>query len=332
MNLDLKQYSTMHIGGLAYRILNIRSEADIISAINYADTCQKPLIVIGEGSNSIFSDEDDKFVIAHMQMKGISVKEDTAEYQIIRIAAGESWDHCVAYTVAKGLSGIESLSGIPGTAGAAPIQNIGAYGTEFSDVLVTVSAYDRIHKRFRTLKASECNLGYRDSIFKQNPNTYIITELTIRLSKSIPPIPEYASIKDQFEGQIINSALIRDVVLRTRAEKLPDYKTVPNCGSFFKNPLVTSDQFESIQKSHPNIPSFTTQSGIIKLYAGWLIEHASYKLCETENILFYEKNKLVLTNIGNASYDELLLVLSNIQKSVHELFGIQLEVEPNIFK
>jgi UDP-N-acetylmuramate dehydrogenase len=332
MALNLHNYSTLKIGGKAYRILNIRNENDIISALLYAQKCQKRLVIIGEGSNSIFSDEDDKFVIGHMQLKGINIKEDTDDYTVVRVAAGESWDELVAWSVEKGLSGIEALSGIPGTAGAAPIQNIGAYGRELADVLESVVAYNFDDQRFRVLSKYKCEFSYRDSIFKRNPNKYIISEITLKLFKTAPRIPEYDSIKSLFTSKVVTSKQIRDVVLQTRASKLPDYKTVPNCGSFFKNPIISTEQFNEIQKLHPTIPFFTQEKGEIKLYAGWLIEHCNYHEAESEHIAFYEKQKLVLINKGGATFAELQKVISNITKQVQEKFLITLEVEPNIFE
>lgn len=331
MNPDLKNYSTFKVGGKAYRILNLRNEGDIISAISYAEKCEKPLLIIGEGSNSIFSDEDEKFVIGHMQIKGINIKEDTPEYQIVRIGAGESWDEIVAWSVTNNLSGIETLSGIPGTAGAAPIQNIGAYGAELSDVLLSVSVYDIDGKRFRALQASVCELSYRDSIFKKNPKKYIVSEITIKLSKTKPSIPEYTSIKDKFENSEPTSLEIRDIVLATRKEKLPDYKVIPNCGSFFKNPIISQDEFIKIKEAHPTIPFFETEDGNIKLYAGWLIENSDYKSAQSNNIECYEKQKLVLINKGNASFEELLSVISKLKDEVLKVYGVHLEVEPNLF-
>lgn len=331
MDLNLQNYSTFRVGGKAYRILNLRNEMDIVSALAYAEKCEKPLLIIGEGSNSVFSDEDDKYIIGHMQIKGINIKEDTPEHQVIRVGAGESWDELVKWSVESSLSGIEALSGIPGTAGAAPIQNIGAYGQEVSDVLVSVAVYDIEGKRFRALQASACELAYRDSIFKKNPSKYIVSEITIKLSKAAPKVPEYASIKDKFTSANPTSLEVREVVLETRNDKLPDYKKIPNCGSFFKNPLVTKEHFEKLKESYPDIPSVEIETGAIKLFAGWLIENSDYASLETPNISFYENSKLVLFNKGNASFDELLSLIEATQKRILQKFGISIEVEPNLF-
>jgi UDP-N-acetylmuramate dehydrogenase len=332
MDLNLHNYSTFKLGGTAYRILNIRNENDIISALLYAQKCQKQLIVIGEGSNSIFSDEDEKFIIAHMQLKGIHIKEDTDAYSIIRIAAGESWDELVKWSVDNNLSGLEALSGIPGTVGAAPIQNIGAYGRELSDVLESVVAYVIPDQRFKVLSAYNCEFGYRNSIFKKYPNKYIISEITIKLFKNKPKIPDYDSIKSLFTSKDITSQQLRDIILEVRKQKLPDYKTIPNCGSFFKNPVITQEEFAQIQNSYPTIPFFSQSDTKIKLYAGWLIENSDYTKAESEHISFYEKQKLVLVNKGGATFAELKNVISNITKQIQDKFSITLEVEPNIFE
>lgn len=335
MDLNLQNYSTFKVGGRAYRILNIRTENDIFSALAYATKCEKPLIVIGDGSNSIFSDEPELFVIGHMQMKGIYIKEEDEGYSLVRAAAGESWDHLVSHAIENGLSGIEALSGIPGTVGAAPIQNIGAYGTELSDTLVKVSVYDIEHKRFRTFSKEQCELSYRDSIFKKNPGKYIVTEITLRLSKSKPKVPSYASLAGKFPSDDteaeVTAEQIRKAVLETRTTKLPDPKTIPNCGSFFKNPIISEEQFKTVQAAHPEIPSFETESGDIKLYAGWLIEHADYQSVETDRVGFHDANKLVLINKGGATFEDLITVASFIQKNVFDRFGVEIEPEPNFF-
>lgn len=332
MDSNLHNYSTFKIGGKAYRILNIRTEDNIISAISYAQKCEKRLIIIGEGSNSIFSDEDDKFVVGHMQLKGIHIKEDTESYTVVRAAAGENWDELVAWSVERGLSGIEALSGIPGTVGAAPIQNIGAYGRELADVLESVTAYKIEDQRFRVLSKYKCEFGYRDSIFKRNPDKYIISEISIKLFKNTPKIPDYDSIKSMFSSKDITCAQLRNAVLEVRAQKLPDYKTIPNCGSFFKNPIMSIEEFTKIQNLHSSIPFFTTDAGEIKLYAGWLIENCDYIQAESEHISFYEKQKLILINKGGATFKELEEVISNITKLVQDVYNIKLEVEPNIFR
>ncbi len=330
MNTDLKTFSTLRIGGKAHKVFEIRSDDDILSAHRYALAHNKRLVIIGEGSNSVFSDTENLFVIGSMKSTGIEAAPhgDTTE---VTAAGGESWDALVAWAVERNLSGIEALSWIPGTVGAAPIQNIGAYGSEVADTLLSVRAFDRSTEEFVTLSNKECLFSYRDSIFKRSPERYIITHVTLILSHGPAMIPQYKAVQEYFDGMNPTLAEIRTAIIEIRNRKLPDYRTLPNCGSFFKNPIVTRDVLESIQETFPDIPFFETDTLMIKLYAGWLIEHVDYALAETDNIKFYDKNKLILTNQGSASFTELQHVIFAIQKSVRQKFAVTLEVEPNIF-
>lgn len=327
--IDLRDYSTFKIGGTTSHVFSLHNEKDTIEASDYAEKENKRLIIIGEGSNTIFSDNTDTFVIGHMNMKGINLIEDT-KTTILTASAGEIWDNIVVHSINAGLSGIEALSGIPGTVGAAPIQNIGAYGSEVADTLISVSVYNRKNKSFESLTKEQCEFSYRDSIFKKHPEQYIILGISLRLSTSTPSLPSYASLKFDPEKEI-TGLYIREVVLATRANKLPDYKLIPNCGSFFKNPFVDVETFKKIQEKYPNIPHFETPSGLIKLFAGWLIEQADCKTLESKNIGFYENNKLVLFNKGDANFDELTHVIQTTQNRVKEIFGVDIEPEPNLY-
>lgn len=330
MNTDLKTFSTLRIGGRAHRVFEIRTDADILSAHEYALGNGKRLVIIGEGSNSVFSDAKDLFVIGSMKSTGIEASShgDTTE---VTAAGGESWDSLVAWAVEKNLSGIEALSWIPGTVGAAPIQNIGAYGSEVANTLLSVRAFDRTTEKFVTLSKDECLFSYRDSIFKRSPDRYVITHITLALSHRPATVPQYKAVQEYFDGKNPTLAEIREAIIEIRNKKLPDYRMLPNCGSFFKNPVVTHDILKSIQVTFPNIPFFETDTMAIKLYAGWLIENVDYMQAETDNVRFYDKNKLVLTNPGGATFAELQGVISSIQESVRQKFTVTLEVEPNIF-
>ncbi len=330
MNTDLKTFSTLRIGGKAHKVFEIRNDADIRSAHEYALRHGKRLVIIGEGSNSVFSDAEDLFVIGSMKSTGIEAIShgNTTE---VTAAGGEGWDALVAWTVERNLSGIEALSWIPGTVGAAPIQNIGAYGSEVADTLLSVRAFDRTTEEFVTLSNEACLFSYRDSIFKRNPERYVITHITLTLNHGQATVPQYKAVQEYFDGKNPTLAEIRKAIIEIRNRKLPDYRSLPNCGSFFKNPIVTRDVLKSIQETFPNIPFFETDTMSIKLYAGWLIENVDYAQAETDNVRFYDKNKLILTNQGSASFAELQCVISAIQESVRQKFAVTLEVEPNIF-
>jgi UDP-N-acetylmuramate dehydrogenase len=333
MNLDLRTYSTFHIGGVAHKVTLLHSKEDILEIDSYASYMNKPLVVLGEGSNSIFADTTDKYVIGLIQIKGMEIlsQEDTSVY--IKVYAGEIWDSVVAWSIEHNLSGLESLSGIPGTAGAAPIQNIGAYGSEVSNVFVEAEVFDREEKKFKILNHTDCEFSYRNSIFKQNKERYIIVSITLKLSTLPASIPQYKDVQEFFiSNSHPTTKEIRDAIIEIRKSKIPDYKKIPNCGSFFENPVITKEHLQSIQETFPAIPSFELPNGMYKVFAGWLIEHVDYKDSETGGIIFNQTNKLVLLNTQNASYEDLEHVISSITEKVHDVFGIILKAEPNIFK
>lgn len=333
MNLDLRNYSTFNIGGIAHKVFEINTIEDIEKINSYCEYIKKPLIVIGEGSNSIFADTTDKYVIGLMQIKGIEILSQDNTNVYIKSFAGEKWDTVVDWSIEHGLSGIESLSGIPGTAGAAPIQNIGAYGSDVSKTLVEVEVFDRKDSKIKTLSHTECEFEYRDSIFKKDREKYIIISITLKLSTIPAKIPEYKDVQEYFEQNINpTTKQIRNAILEIRSSKIPDYKKIPNCGSFFENPILSKEHFEEIQKNFPNIPSFELSNGTHKVFAGWLIEHVDYIDAQTEKIIFNPTNKLVLLNINNGDFDELQKVLTSIKEKIKRTFNINLESEPNIFE
>ncbi|MEN9921306.1 MAG: hypothetical protein RLZZ517_284 [Candidatus Parcubacteria bacterium] len=333
MNLDLRTYSTFKIGGIAHKVFEIKEPEDIDQINSYAQYIGKPLVIIGEGSNSIFADTTDKYIIGLMRIKGIDIisQEDISVY--IKASAGEKWDDVVAWSIEHDLSGLESLSGIPGTAGAAPIQNIGAYGSEISKTFVKAEVFDREEKKVKTLSKEDCKFGYRDSIFKKNKDRYIILSITLKLSTLPASIPQYKDVQEYFStNPHPTTKQIRNAIIEIRNNKIPNYKKIPNCGSFFENPVINKEHLQSIQQTFPTIPFFELPDQMFKVFAGWLIEHVDYKSVQTNKILFNETNKLVLLNIDNASYTDLMDVILGITEKVEESFGITLNAEPNIFK
>lgn len=332
MNLDLRTYSTFNIGGIAHKVFEIKTKEDIEHIDAYSTYIQKPLVIIGEGSNSIFSDTTDKYVIGLMQMPGIEILNQVDTEVLIKSYAGEMWDDVVAWSVEHGLSGLESLSGIPGTAGAAPIQNIGAYGSDISKSFVEAEVFDRHTKSFYSMNHAQCEFGYRDSIFKKEKDRYIIVSITLKLSTIPATIPEYKDVQEYFiSNSNPSTKQIRDAILEIRNSKIPDYKKIPNCGSFFKNPVISAEHLGMLQKSFPTIPSFELPGGMHKVFTGWLIEHVDYKSAQTESIIFNETNKLVLLNIKDAPFEDLQTVLTKITELVQDTYNIELEIEPNIF-
>lgn len=333
MNLDLRTYSTFNIGGIAHKVFEINTIQDIEKINSYCEYIKKPLVIIGEGSNSIFADTTDKYVIGLMQIKGIEIlsQENTDVY--IKSFAGEKWDAVVQWSIEHDLSGLESLSGIPGTAGAAPIQNIGAYGSDVSKTIVEVEVFDRKDSKIKTLPHTECKFEYRNSVFKKDRERYIIISITLKLSTIPAKIPQYKDVQEYFKQNTNPSTKeIRNAILEIRNSKIPDYKKIPNCGSFFENPIISKEHFEEIQKNFPDVPSFELPNGTYKVFAGWLIEHVDYINAQTEKIIFNSTNKLVLLNIDNGTFDDLQKVLTSIKEKIKYTFNINLNPEPNIFE
>jgi UDP-N-acetylmuramate dehydrogenase len=248
----------------------------------------------------------------------------------VRIGAGEDWDSVVARCVERGLSGIEALSAIPGSAGATPIQNVGAYGAEVADVLESVDVYDYIDKEFKTLTSAECGFSYRNSIFKHEKR-YVITAITLRLSKNAPEVPDYPGVRTYFEDHGITRPTIKDIreaVIHIRSTKLPDPKAIASVGSFFKNPFVTEDVVTRLRAEYENPIVFEQPDGRYKVGAGWLIDTLGLKGKSFGNLSFYKNNALVITNAGKARYPELSELVKDVRGQIDERFGIELEQEP----
>lgn len=332
-NVPLKDYSTMRLGGIADALTTVTTKEELAEAIDWALQRKKPYLMLGGGSNIIFSNGYKGLVIINALHELETLSENDTEV-ILRIGAGENWDDIVARTVAQGLSGIEKLSAIPGTVGATPVQNVGAYGAEIADVLIELEAYDTNTKQFVTLAAADCNFSYRDSIFKSPHNRhYVITSITIRLSKLPPEPPFYDALQaylDRHHVTEYSPAALRGAVVAIRAQKLPDPQIVANTGSFFKNPIVPRGKLAQIQADRPDMPFYEMKDGSIKLLAGWLIDQAGLKGYRSHGMKIYEKNALVFINESAKGYEDLAAFRQEIVDKVHATFNITLEQEPEL--
>lgn len=289
---------------------------------------------IGQGSNILFSG-DFKGVILHGKIKGIETLHETEESVLLRIGAGETFDDIIEYTVSHQLYGAENLSAIPGETGAAAVQNIGAYGAEFGDIVEYVEALNTETLEIEQISQPDCHYAYRDSIFKHQPykQRYIITAVVIKLSKRPSFNLEYGNVKTALEGKEITLRNVRDAIIDIRANKLPDYHQLGNAGSFFKNPVITLQQFEALQAQYPTIPSYKVESDgkpMVKVPAGWLIEHSGLKGYRHGGAQVYEKQCLVLINTGNATSQELVELSQIVIAKVKDTFGIEISPEVNI--
>ncbi|TMP26782.1 UDP-N-acetylenolpyruvoylglucosamine reductase [Pseudoalteromonas rubra] len=284
-----------------------------------------PFYILGEGSNSVFL-SDYAGTVIQMANHGV-VLEEQANHYVVRAAAGESWHTLVMHLLAQGIGGLENLVLIPGTIGAAPIQNIGAYGVELADVLFQVTGFDIASRTIQTLDKAACELGYRDSVFKHAlKDRFIITEVTLHLPKQWRPVLSYGPLKALCRDTVTPQA-VAEQVMATRRSKLPDPQVLANAGSFFKNPVVDKAQADALANRYPDLPSYPVDAQHSKLAAGWLIERAGLKGYQRGGIRVYEHQALVLVNEGHSNGEDLKAVISHIQHTILTQFDIVLEHE-----
>lgn len=332
-NVPLKDYSTMRLGGIAEALTTVSTKEELAKAIAWAKERHKPWLMLGGGSNVIFSNGYTGLVIINA-LHGFDVIDEDDTSVTLRLGAGEVWDDIVARTVAQGYSGIEKLSAIPGTTGATPVQNVGAYGAEIADVLLDLETYDTHTTSFVTLSNADCQFSYRNSIFKSpKDRRYVITNITIKLSKLWPQPPFYESLQSYLDKNRISEyspAALRSAVVAIRAQKLPDPQIVANTGSFFKNPLVTTGKLAQLQQDYLKMPFYKMKDDRVKLLAGWLIDKAGLKGYRSHGMKIYEKNALVFINESAKDYDDLAAFRQEIIDKVYATFGIALEQEPEL--
>lgn len=325
---SLKPYNTFGIEAKASRLIVLENEEELQSLSGLLNSTE-PNLILGGGSNILLSQNFEGNVIAPW-FKGIELVAETSDSVSIRVAAGEEWDGFVEWACKHNYWGVENLSLIPGKVGASPIQNIGAYGVEVKDTIESVSYFNISEHKFQTLTNHECRFGYRNSIFKQElKGKIIVSSVTFRLSKEPKPILHYANLQD-LAGVSPTTMAIRDVVIGIREWKLPDPKITGNAGSFFKNPVIERKHFLKLQASYPDIPSYPSENGTVKIPAGWLIEKGGWKGKSIGNVGVHAKQALVIVNYGGATGKEILGLAKEVQQSIYNQFGIELEMEVNV--
>lgn len=331
-NIPLKNFTTMKIGGNARFMTNVFTTKDIVNICQSAKSQKLPIFVLGGGSNVIVRDEGFNGIIVHMRIPGFEVIADDLNSTTIKIGAGENWDSIVKKTVDMNLGGIETMSNIPGTAGAAPVQNVGAYGQEIADTLQSLEAYDIQNDKFIIMQNADCGFSYRDSIFRnESTGRYIITSITLKLSKNQPSAPFYDSLQkylDEHSIKIFTHEIIRNTVIEIRKNKLPDPQILPNAGSFFKNAIIENWQLNDLKKANPDIPIYDMGNGKYKIPTGWLIERAELKGQLLHGMRIYDKNALVLINESATSYNDLSNARDEIIGKIRDVFRIQIQQEP----
>lgn len=331
--VKLAPYTSFKLGGQARYFCALSNPREVSAVFDLADKLNISPFFLGGGSNTIFADGViDKLVVKN-NLHGVSFDQ-SGKTVLATVAAGENWDEFVAQTVVHGFTGVEALSGIPGTVGAGPVQNIGAYGAELADVLVSVIAWDSQIEEWREFDREECDFSYRNSRFKREPGRFFITEVKLQLSIDSPRVaPEYASLKAYLEKNRIsdpNLTQIREAVIAVRATRLPDVERQPNAGSFFTNPIIGKDQADELQHEFPDVVRFDLEDSQTKIPAGWLIERAGLKARQFGNFRTSADNALVLIHDGEGTTAELLEVEERIKRKVRDMFGITLEREPNL--
>ncbi len=326
--LSLKEYNTFGIDVKSAYSFFLYNEDNLVDFLKSELAQNNKYYVLGGGSNVLFS-EDYNGIILFMRNKGIELIEEYDDSVFIKAQAGETWDDFVEYCVTNNYGGIENLSLIPGTVGASPVQNIGAYGVEVKDVISEVEVLNRTNFKKEIFSNAKCNFKYRSSIFKKYfKNKYIILNVTYKLQKNPILNLGYGIIKKHLsENKNPTIKDVRKTIIEIRKSKLPDYKILPNAGSFFKNPIVTNSKFERLKIKFPNLISYPLEDGNCKLAAGQLIDFAGWKGKRKNSVGVHDKQALVIVNYNNATGKDILNFSKIVQQSVFEKFGVEIERE-----
>lgn len=331
--VSLKPYNTFGIDVKARYFTQAHDDQEVRLALGQAQQGGVPVLVIGGGSNLLLTRDIDALVL-HMASRGRRVLGDDGERIVVEAEAGEPWHPFVQWTLAQGYCGLENLSLIPGTVGAAPMQNVGAYGVEIKDVFVGLTALDRETGELRDFGLAECAFGYRDSLFKRNPGRWLILRVRFALSRTLQAHLDYGPVRQRLAEQGVTeptAQAISEAICSIRREKLPDPAELGNAGSFFKNPVVSAELVERIRAQYPGVVAYPQADGQVKLAAGWLIEQAGWKGHREGDAGVHRLQSLVLVNYGQASGAQMHALACLIQADILERFGVELEMEPNLY-
>lgn len=332
-NASLHELNTFHVQARAERLLELHAAAALPDALALLEATGGPLLVLGSGSNVLLVDDVPGIVLVFAN-RDVGILEHRADHAIVRAGAGANWHGLVAWSLQQGLSGLENLAWIPGTAGAAPIQNIGAYGAQVGEFVQTVEAWDRHENAWVRLDNEQCAFAYRDSVFKQQSDRYLIAAIELRLPLLHDLRMDYAGIREELDAQDVELPTAVDVanaVIAIRRRKLPDPDALGNAGSFFKNPILTQEQVDVLQQRFPELPVFPADNDALrKVSAAWLIEQCGWKGFRDGDAGVAPNHALVLVNHGNATGAELLDLARRISASVLEKFAVAIEPEPRL--
>lgn len=331
LNMGLKDRNTFGLDSSAQFAYEITSPEQIPHLMQSIQEQGLAWRVLGGGSNVILPKQLLGATLL-MNIVGQEIQNSDDKNTLLSVGAGVNWHDLVTWTLEQNLPGLENLAFIPGTVGAAPIQNIGAYGVEIGHYIKSIEAFDVLAQAFVTLPKKACQFTYRDSYFKQNPQRFIVTKVIFKIPKDWTPHIQYADLAKQFKHcpATPTAEEIYIAVGRIRAHKLPDPKVIGNAGSFFQNPIIHSSQYDTLIQSFPKLISYPDTPGKHKLAAGWLVDYCGFKGLTMGPVGIYENQALVLVNHGRGTAKDILELAKTIQDKVQEVFGVQLEIEPNI--
>lgn len=334
-NVSLKPHCTLALACRARTLITASSEQQIIDALRFAQHRNAQALVIGEGSNIVVA-ADVLDLVIRIASAGKQLLGDDQDYYYLKVAAGENWNELVDYCVGNHYYGIENLALIPGSVGAAPVQNIGAYGVELQQFVHELNYFDTASLTSRVMSARECQFAYRDSIFKHElKDKAVISSVTFKLAKEECLNLSYAGVAEELQASnsIIDARGLRDAVVRIRQRKLPDPTILPNAGSFFKNPIIDQSTLACLQQQFPTLVYYPLEDNTrFKLAAAWLIDQAGWKGHRAGNVGVHAQQALVLINYGGATGAEILALAEAIRTSVMEKFSISLELEPRVYR
>jgi UDP-N-acetylmuramate dehydrogenase len=329
---SLESLNTFGIRATAEYYTEVGSPEEIEELINTNIFRNSRHLIMGGGSNLLFT-RDFPGLVIHPDFKGIEIVEETPDKIVIRAGAGMVWDEFVRYSVERNYGGAENLSGIPGSVGASPIQNIGAYGAEAREIIDCVEGFDFQERSWKTFDRKDCVFSYRNSIFKtEYKNSFLVSHVTFRLIKNPHELKtHYGNIEEELKNRDRSVSSLREVILRIRSSKLPDVKEFGNAGSFFKNPVIESSLAKQLREAYPDLPVYPEVENRVKLSAAWLIDRAGLKGYPMGKVAVHKNQPLVLINLGGATGREIMELSGFVQETVQEKFGIKLEPEVNIY-
>lgn len=330
--VSLKRYNSFGVDVSARWFIEVHDDQQVREALAYAAQRQLSVMLLGGGSNLLLT-RDVEALVLRMASRGIRLLRDDGDLVLIEAEAGEPWHPFVQWTLQQGFVGLENLSLIPGTVGAAPMQNIGAYGVELKDSFAGLTALDRHSGELREFSLAECEFAYRDSLFKRASGRWVILRVRFALSRSAPLHLDYGPVRQRLLEQGVAVATAMDVsraICAIRSEKLPDPAQLGNAGSFFKNPLVSAELAEHLRREYADLVAYPQSDGRVKLAAGWLIERAGWKGFREGDAGVHHLQALVLVNHGRASGQQLLALAQRIQADIAQRFAVELEIEPNL--